>query len=752
MSPYNASTNLNRRQLLGATGAGGLLAGAGCLGATPSPDCRQVLQAGDRVELAANPEELIEKAYTLGYEYEKKNGGCARCTVAALQDALPFVAVDEGLFRGSTCLDGGSTPVDVQNCGGFTGAGMVIGYVCGSRRDDTFHGSSKLAHQLLHKVYHRFAEHYGTILCRDVRKGANRDCNEVVGRAARWTAEVLLAEFAGYQPPPATIVKENGDMLTEAKAFLKQYEEEIARLGKEAALAEWTAANSGKKEDFDHAARCELAIRKFHSDADAYRRVRKLLESAADLPPLEARALKVAELAYQSNQLPPDLLQRMVELSTEIERVFKTFRGEFEGKRRSNNELLEILRKENDSLRRRRTWEALKQVGEAVAPKLIELAKVRNEGARRLKFTDYWDMQIRLQEHDPKQLLSIFDELDRLTRRPFSAVKAEMDRELAARFGIAPVEMMPWHYDNPFFQAAPPSASVDLDEFYSAKSKEDLVEYSRRFYRELGLPVDEILARSDLYEREGKDQHAFCIDIDHAGDVRILCNIKPTAGWMDTTLHELGHAVYDVYVDPSLPHHLRRPAHAFTTEGVAMLLGALGQNPAWMETYAGADPKRVAELSRSIFDQRRRDQLVFARWTLVMLHFEKALYENPERDLNKHWWDTVERFQQLKRPDGRDAADWAAKPHFTIAPIYYHNYMLGELFASQLRHALAQQAGHKGPTRELRFDGGRDFGDFLRRKVFHPGKAQPWPDFVAAATGEPLTAKYFATEVAGPTQ
>ncbi|NLX97088.1 MAG: peptidase M3 [Rhodopirellula sp.] len=744
------SSRMNRRQLLGATGAagGGLLAGSPCLRAASPTAPPQVLEAGDRVELAADPEALIAKVYQLGHDYEKEHGGCARCTVAALQDALPFVAVDEGLFRGSTCLDGGATPVDVQNCGAFTGAGMVIGYVCGSRRDETFHGNAKLAHQLLHKVYDRFAEHYGTVLCRDVRKGANRDCNEVVGRAAKWVAEVLLAEFAGYQPPlVTTTAKEDRDVLAEAKVFLKRYEEEVARLGKEVGLAEWKAANSGKKEDFDHTAECELAIRRFHSDADAYRRAKELSQSAAKLPPREARALEVAELAYRANQLPPDLQKRMVTLSTEIERTFKTFRGELEGKRLSNNDLLELLRKENDSNGRRRIWEALKQVGEAVAPKLVELAKIRNEAARKLEFANYWEMQTRLQEHDPQQLLSIFDELERLTREPFSKAKEAMDRERAAKSGIALEEVMPWHYDNPFFQSAPPSAAVDVDEFYSDKTKEDLVEYSRKFYRELGLPVDEVLARSDLYEREGKDQHAFCIDIDHAGDVRILCNVKPTADWMDTTLHELGHAVYDLHVDRTLPYNLRRPAHAFTTEGVAMLLGALGQNPAWMTANAGADPERVSELSQAIFEQRRRDQLVFARWTLVMLHFEKALYEDPEGDLNQRWWDDVVRFQQIRRPEGRNTADWAAKPHFTIAPVYYHNYMLGELFASQLRHVLAGRAGHTGPTRDLRFDGRRDFGDFLREKVFYPGNAQPWPEFVARATGEPLTARYFAAEV-----
>jgi hypothetical protein len=190
-----------RKALCAAAGAaaGALMVSRG-LGAEQARSEPQVLREGDRVVLDVSPEEIIEKEYRLGCDYEKKHGGCARCTVAALQDALPLVGLDEGLFRAFTCLDGGATPINQQNCGGFTGAGMVIGYVCGSRRNGSFHGSAKPAHRLLHEVYRRFAKEYGTVLCRDVRKGLDGNCPGVVGRAARWTAEVLLAEFAGYKP------------------------------------------------------------------------------------------------------------------------------------------------------------------------------------------------------------------------------------------------------------------------------------------------------------------------------------------------------------------------------------------------------------------------------------------------------------------------------------------------------------------------------------------------------------------------
>ena len=118
--------------------------------------------------------------------------------MAAVQDGVPFVEVDKDLFRGACCLDGGATPTGVQNCGGFTGAGMVIGHLCGRTRDDKFHGSGNLAHELIRQVYERFKEKCGSVLCKDVREAFKHDCPEVVGNAAKWTAEALLREFTDY--------------------------------------------------------------------------------------------------------------------------------------------------------------------------------------------------------------------------------------------------------------------------------------------------------------------------------------------------------------------------------------------------------------------------------------------------------------------------------------------------------------------------------------------------------------------------
>ena len=91
-------------------------------------------------------------------------------------------------------------------------------------------------------------------------------------------------------------------------------------------------------------------------------------------------------------------------------------------------------------------------------------------------------------------------------------------------------------------------------------------------------------------------------------------------------------------------------------------------------------------------------------------------------------------------PDGRDAPDWAAKIHLAAAPVYYQNYLYGELFASQLAATLESRAGGIVDRPAA--------GELLVRDVFAPGASLRWDDLVTRATGEPLTAAHLARELA----
>jgi len=154
----------------------------------------KALDKDTQIDIGHRGKEIIEKAYRLGYEYEKTYRGCCRCTVAALQNAIEFIPKNKDIFRAACCLDGGATPTGMQNCGAFTGSGIIIGYLCGTGP----FGNTRLAHKLIRTVYKGFKETYESILCKDVRDKGKRDCPEIVARATRWTAEAILIQFTNY--------------------------------------------------------------------------------------------------------------------------------------------------------------------------------------------------------------------------------------------------------------------------------------------------------------------------------------------------------------------------------------------------------------------------------------------------------------------------------------------------------------------------------------------------------------------------
>jgi peptidyl-dipeptidase A len=521
-----------------------------------------------------------------------------------------------------------------------------------------------------------------------------------------------------------------------AEQLVADLEARLRPLEIQLALAWWELNTAASPEAERRRTDADLAHRAALADPDAFKAIRDArADRTAD--PIVLRQLDVLHDAFAPHQVPDDLRRRLVELETAVETTFSTFRGELDGARVDDNAILEILRGSDDVGLRQRAWAASKLIGAEVADRVRELARLRNEAARSLGYRDHFALALATGEMDEDRLLATLDEVDRATAAPFKAWKTDLDAALAARFGCTVDELRPWHLDEPFFQDPPSSGAVDLDPVFADR---DLVALTLRTYEGLGLDVGPVLEHSDLYAREGKSQHAFCIDIDREGDVRVLCNVEPNERWMDTMLHEFGHGIYDREVRRDLPWLLRGASHSLTTEGVAMLFGRLARDPRWLAEIADLSPTELDALGSHLEAARRAALLTFARWVLVVTNFERLFYADPERDLDSLWWDLVERYQLVRRPDDRHAPDWASKIHLAVVPVYYQNYLYGELVASQLHATLARDAGGLVDRREA--------GRFLTERFFGPGASMRWDHLVEAATGEPLTPTHLAAQLA----
>jgi peptidyl-dipeptidase A len=521
---------------------------------------------------------------------------------------------------------------------------------------------------------------------------------------------------------------------------------ELQPLQKAAAEASWQLNVTGEERWQDEYARLNREIRLVLSRPEPFTFLNEAAGSNGTDPLLHRQAVLLRN-AHAENQISAEAIERMVSLESSLENRFNTFRAELDGKRVSDNDIRDILERSDDLDLRRRAWEASKQIGVEVEQELRELARVRNAAAREVGWSNFYSMSLELDELDEDEVFSILDRVVEGSQGPWESYKRALDEHQAARFGIGLDELRPWHYADPFFQEAP-AQGVDLDGWFEGRSVEELV---TAYFDAVGFDVRAILARSDLYEKEGKCQHAFCADIDRGGDIRILANVKPTEYWVSTMLHELGHGVYDAGIDPKLPFFLRTCAHTIVTEASAMLFGRLSRSGAWLTRYAGMPADEAQAADEALAEGRRAQYLHLARWVPVMAWFERELYRDPDQDLNTVWWDLVERFQSLTRPEDRNAlagsfADWGAKIHFSVAPAYYQNYLLGEMTASQLQAQLFELLDGSGDVWE-RYVATPEVAGFLNERVYSSGRSTDWQGAITNATGRPLDAAPFLSEL-----
>lgn len=510
--------------------------------------------------------------------------------------------------------------------------------------------------------------------------------------------------------------------------FLDSFMSKVQKKSKQVNQASWILETTGSPDAAALKAELETEFNLLFNDKRLFDQLISWDKDPTINDPVLKRQLNVLIRMFKPNLIPQELLEEIAKEEANLALLYSNFRPEIKGKTLSENEIREILKKETDIKTRKETWNASKQIGKALAPHILKLVHLRNKAAKHLGYSNYFTMQLELQEVDEKWLFETLDRLAEQSDAAYLQVIAEINMHAAKQFNVSKDEIGPWAWSEPFCQEDP----LDAKELDKLAQGIDIIEVSKQFYQAMHLKVDEILKRSDNFERPGKNQHAFCIHIDREGDVRTLNNVRPTVKWLETVLHELGHAVYEIGYADKLPWLLKMPPHMITTEAMALLAGRQAYRTRSLEFLS---PHSERTLKENAEVSLRRRQLIFSRWVLVMTYFERELYRNPDQNLNQLWWQTVEKFQKIKSSGSTSQCDWAAKYHIGLAPVYYFSYLLGELLASSLEEKIVDF-----PSKQT--------GEFLDEKLFKSGNRLSWDALIKQATGKELTGEAWLSQFA----
>ncbi|MBA7704910.1 hypothetical protein ES703_113733 [subsurface metagenome] len=171
-------------------------------------------------------QELLDKAYELGFNYEKNAQSCSQSAAAALYELLD---IDDVVVRVASSSCGGQAVQIQGTCGGLIGGTMILDYFFGRPVENmSYREVNKDGLKLLmggigiaKSLYDKYVAEYGTIMCPSIQVqlygriyylpdpdeikkfnaiGAHlspdKSCCCVVGNAARWVMEILLDKGA----------------------------------------------------------------------------------------------------------------------------------------------------------------------------------------------------------------------------------------------------------------------------------------------------------------------------------------------------------------------------------------------------------------------------------------------------------------------------------------------------------------------------------------------------------------------------
>jgi peptidyl-dipeptidase A len=503
--------------------------------------------------------------------------------------------------------------------------------------------------------------------------------------------------------------------------FLESFIPKLKTKFIQANLASWILETLGSKDASSLKTMLDIELKLLFHDKETFTLLQQFDADETLNDPILKRQLNVLLRTFKPNLASKDLLKKIALLESALAYEYATFRPSLDGHELSENDIRDRLKTEVSKEKREAIWEASKQIGPKLAPKIIELVKLRNQLALSLGYKNYFSMQLELQEVEEKKLFDLLESLEKDSRDSYKNLINSLSSALASRFNTKTDEIGPWAFSEPFCQEDP----LDTKELDSLLEGVDLLKSATSFYEMIGFDVSDIIKNSDNFERPGKNQHAFCINIDREKDVRTLNNLKNSIKWLETLLHELGHAVYELGFDETIPWDLKEPPHMITTEAIALLAGRQAYKEKSLDLLVGTSKKPIKMKAE---ESLKRRQLIFCRWVLQMTYFERDLYENVEQDLNTLWWSYVEKFQMIKCRGSSHQADWACKYHISLAPVYYFSYLLGELFASSLEKKLG----------DLFL---KSTGSYLKENLFKKGNTLNYNELIKHVIGKPLDCK-----------
>ncbi len=553
----------------------------------------------------------------------------------------------------------------------------------------------------------------------------------------------------------------------DAKQFLQQAQDDVAKMQVPAAHAEWSYATNI---NFDTA-----AVSAYFNEVLSTK-VAKLAKEAAKFNDVDVDAdtRRQLELLKNSLTMPPPAdtkkAERLAKIGSELSAMYGS--GEYcsnDGSCKSLVEMSSEMATLRDADKLLEYWAGWREVSKPMAPLYAEQVSLANEGAAELGFENVsalwrgkYDMPA---DEFPKELDRLWTQVE-----PFyESLHCHVRAKLGEHYGedVVPQDKpIPAHllgnmwaqsWGN-IYDIVKPQQEMQVPDVTGALAAQGydeiaMVKQAESFFSSLGfeeLP-DTFWERSMFQKPEGRDVqcHASAWDLDDKDDLRIKMCIQKTGEEFNVIHHELGHNYYQrAYKDQPLLY--RGSANDGFHEAIGDTI-ALSITPKYLKQIDLIDEIPDASNDIGMLMQVALDKIAFIPFGLMVDQWRWKVMSGevtPEQ-YNQLWWELREKYQGVMAPNERsaDAFDPGAKYHVP-ANVPYTRYFLAHILQFQFHKALCDIAGDEGPLNRCSIYGSKEAGKALN-EMLEMGMSQPWQNALETLTGSPqmdasTIADYFA--------
>jgi peptidyl-dipeptidase A len=571
-------------------------------------------------------------------------------------------------------------------------------------------------------------------------------------------ASLLLAGDVKEQAAAAgkTTAKKMAPTAEEAKKFLEEAENRYFDLTNKAQRASWVQENFITDDTEEIAADANQELTAF--SAEMSKEAHDF--DAVKLSPEVARKMLLLKLSSEF-VAPPDPKEQK-----ELAHILATLDGDYgkgkwcpggeQGKCLDQTAVSRLMATSRDAEELKRAWVGWHAVGAPMRERYMRMAELGDKGAREIGFGDAGALWRASYDMTPDELAKETDRLWEQLKPLYLSLHAYVRGQLRKKYGAAlvpehgpiPAHLLgniwsqEWNNVYDLMDSPKPQESYDLTKILQERKTDarGMVRYGEAFFKSLGFaPLPKTFWERSLFTKPADRDvvcHASAWDVDSKDDLRVKMCIQITEEDFGVIHHELGHNFYQRAYNAQ-PPLFQNGANGAFHEAVGDTI-ALSVTPEYLKKIGLIDVVPPASGDIDYLLRQALEKVAFLPFGLVVDKWRWEVFDGtvkPE-EYNRGWWELRKKYQGIVPPVERSEKDFdaGAKAHVP-GNVSYQRYFLARILQFQFHRGLCKEAGFSGPLHRCSIYENKAAGARLN-KMLSMGQSKPWPEALAALTGE----------------